>query len=502
MTSSPHTFDAASQQKLKQFFELGLKMGCVRDQLINLSQVGILPHARQLAACAAARLCDAPGGPTAVGYGGARGGGKTHWLFAQLGADDCQRLPGLKTLLLRKVGKSNLENFESFTQRLFHLLPHDFNASRGILTFPNGSSIILGHYQCEKDIDKYLGLEYDVIAVEEATQLTSRKYQDLSTCCRTSKPNWRPRIYSTTNPGDIGHQWYLEKFILPFQSGTESDTRFIPARVDDNAFIDPGYKLALSRLTGWQKNAWHKGEWDFPAGQFFKNFRPEVHVLGDDFRESIGVEWVAAMDYGYNHPTVVLLACFDHEGNLYVVDEHVARFWVPQRHGPAVKALFAGHRIYTSLEHLRECLLAQYPVHSTERDQLWHRLQSRVLSRFVAGADMFGSESNGHSIANQYRDLGFKLRPACMDRLSGWSALLHRFGDPAAGIKPTLFIHKRCRRLLESLPYLQHDPDRPGDILKTNINEEGIGGDDTADTLRYLVATKGIEVRQVKLRGL
>ena len=26
MTSSPHTFDAASQKKLKQFFELGLKI--------------------------------------------------------------------------------------------------------------------------------------------------------------------------------------------------------------------------------------------------------------------------------------------------------------------------------------------------------------------------------------------------------------------------------------------------------------------------------------------
>ena len=117
MSSSPHTLDAASQQKLKQFFELGLKAGCSRDQLTNLSQVGILPHARQLLACAAARLCDAPGGPTAIGYGGARGGGKTHWLYSQLGADDCQRLPGLKALLLRKVGKSNLENFEWESKR-------------------------------------------------------------------------------------------------------------------------------------------------------------------------------------------------------------------------------------------------------------------------------------------------------------------------------------------------------------------------------------------------
>src|SRR5258708_1538018 len=40
MSSSPHTLDAASQQKLKQFFELGLKVGCSRDQLTNISQAG------------------------------------------------------------------------------------------------------------------------------------------------------------------------------------------------------------------------------------------------------------------------------------------------------------------------------------------------------------------------------------------------------------------------------------------------------------------------------
>jgi hypothetical protein len=47
----------------------------------------------------------------------------------------------------------------------------------------------------------------------------------------------------------------------------------------------------------------------------------------------------------------------------------------------------------------------------------------------------------------------------------------------------------------------QHDPDRPGDVLKTNINEDGLGGDDTADALLYMVATKPREVRAVKLRG-
>jgi hypothetical protein len=169
------------------FLEHAVRAGCPEDLVRNLVRAKVFLQPRQLVASAAARLCDAPGGPTAIGYGGARGGGKSHWLLAQMGADDCQRVPGLKCLLLRKVGKANVEHFEDLRQQVFRKLPHEFAAFRGLLTFPNGSRIVAGHYQAEKDIDNYLGLEYDVIGIEEATTLTSRKFQDISTCCRSSK---------------------------------------------------------------------------------------------------------------------------------------------------------------------------------------------------------------------------------------------------------------------------------------------------------------------------
>jgi hypothetical protein len=53
-----------------------------------------------------------------------------------------------------------------------------------------------------------------------------------------------------------------------------------------------------------------------------------------------------------------------------------------------------------------------------------------------------------------------------------------------------------------STPSLQHDPNRPEDVLKVNADEDGVGGDDAADCLRYLVATKSKTVAQRKLRGL
>src|SRR6478609_5879363 len=224
---------------LENYLAAGRAAGCTRDQMSNFAVGRVYLQTRQLVASAAARLCDKPDGPTAVGYGGARGGGKSHWLLAQMGADDCQRVPGLKCLLLRKVGKANMEHFEDLRRRLFGNLEHQFSAYRGILTFSNGSRIIAGHFQSEKDIDANLGLEYDVIGIEEATTLSSRKHTDISTCCRTSKPNWRPRIYSTSNPGGIGHAWYRSKFVVPYLEKRENETRFVPARVSDNSYNNP-----------------------------------------------------------------------------------------------------------------------------------------------------------------------------------------------------------------------------------------------------------------------
>jgi hypothetical protein len=473
------TSTVSNQSALGRFVAAAVAAGCPHDQLEHLNRAGIVLQPRQLAASAAARQCDRPDGPTAVGFGGARCGGKTFWLLAQLGLDDCQRFPGLKCLLLRKVGKSNRENFEDLRLRLFHRLPHDYAATRATLTFANGSRIIAGHYQCEKDIDAYLGLEYDVIGIEEATTLTSRKYHDVATCCRSSKPGWRPRIYSTTNPGGVGHAWYREAYVAPFQQGAESTTRFIPATLDDNAFINPEYRHNLDTLTGWQLRAWRHGDWDIAAGQFFTAFRRDIHTI-DDFCDARGVEWVAALDYGFSHYTVALLGAYDSDRNLYLVDEHAARGWIPERHAEAIIAMLSRHNVY---------------LHPKST-------QATRLKRFIAGADLFATRHTGYTIAQEYENHGISFCQAKMDRINGWAAIHKALGDPAAGIAPKLFIHRRCSRLVEALPALQHDPGNPEDVLKVDSDENGLGGDDAADALRYLVATKIPTLIVRKLHGL
>jgi len=213
-----------------------------------------------------------------------------------------------------------------------------------------------------------------------------------------------------------------------------------------------------------------------------------VHGVSD-FDETRAREWFCALDYGFAHYTVVLLGCTDGDGNLFVVDEHAERLWLPQRHAEAVRAMLARHRV---------------PVPGLrgrgEAPEL-RPLELGDLRRFVAGTDVFSRQSDGTTIAAQYGREGISLRPANMDRVNGWAAVLQGFGDPEGGVRPKLFIHRRCGRLVETLPALQHDPSRPEDVLKVDADEAGIGGDDAADALRYMVATKARSFVVKRLTG-
>lgn len=426
---------------------------------------------KQLEFAAAARAADHPDGPSEIGYGGGRGGGKTHVMMAQIMVDDCRRYPGLKCLLLRKNSASNLENFTEARKKILKKIPHKFNKFRGTLWLPeNESCLILGHFQNEKDIDKYLGLEYDAIAVEEATTLTRNKYADIQTCCRTSKRGWRPRMYSTTNPGGIGHAWYRAKFILPYKAGNQTTTRFIPSLVRDNPWNNQDYVKILEKLTGWKKRAWLDGDWDIAAGQYFTNFRATLRENGghleDSFDPNKAKEWILALDHGFNHYTVILLGAVCDDG-IHIVDEHVKRLTLTPQHVEMVKAMLDRHKIGVE----------------TKRG-----LRLSDIRNFYAGTDIYASERDGKSVHDDYEDHGINWKPASTDRVNGWAEMLKLFGDIDAKITPKLFIHSRCKRLIDCLPNLQHDPNNPEDVLKWDIDEDGNGGDDTCLVAGTLVA--------------
>jgi len=195
------------------------------DQAQRFIAAGYVPLPGMLRFHAFAREADRAGGPQYVALGGKRGPGKSHTIMAQVGLDDCQRVDGLKVLFLRKIQKSAAESLEDVILRVFAYTPH--TPTREGVTFKNGSRIMIGGFKDEKDIDKYLGIEYDVIVIEEATQITESKKEKLRGSLRSSKPNWRPRIYMSTNADGVGLLWFKRQFVEPSRAERETDTRFL-----------------------------------------------------------------------------------------------------------------------------------------------------------------------------------------------------------------------------------------------------------------------------------
>jgi phage terminase large subunit len=425
---------------------------------------GYVPQPKQLEFHAAARLADQPGGPDEIGFGGARGPGKSHAILAQLALDDARRLPGFKGLYLRKVGKQAREQFDDLRRSVLRHAPNQYNRHEGVVKLWQDSRIFIGHFQNESDIDNYLGIEYDAIAIEECTALTLTKYRALRDSNRTSKA-WRPRIYNTTNPGNVGHAWYKQKFIQPALAEREMHTRFVFATLDDNRFIDGDYKRKLEENTGWRLRAYRFGDWDIAAGQFFTTWRHEAIVKPAP--ATIPHHWTkwAALDYGYTHPTAVYLLAKDGDGHVYAVDEHHQAQWLVPPHTAAIKAMLGRNGV-----------------------------RPEDLAAFVAGHDVFAQKGQSdQTIAEQYAAEGLNLTRATIDRINGAAEVMRLLGDPARGIAPRLTIYDRCAHLINCLPTLEHDPNRPEDVLKVDVDEDGNGGDDAYDAFRYgVMASPGV----------
>lgn len=411
----------------------------------------------QIRVHAAARSCDLPDGPTQIGVGGARGPGKSHSVFAQAAIDDCQRVSNLKVLYLRKIQKNAKEQFEDLRRLVLSHVKHEF--TNGVLHFTQtGSRMFLGHFRHEGDIDQYLGIEYDLIVIEELTTLSKTKYQALLDSNRSSKTTFRPRIYATFNPGGIGHAWVKALFITPWREKKETETRFVFGTVEDNVFNNPGYRKNLEKNTGWRLRAYRYGDWDIAAGQYFSNWHRDS-VVRKELAIIPGAEVWCSLDKGLRHPTVVYLYC-ETEGKILVVDEHWRQGALVRENAEDIHNMLARHGV---------------KIHN--------------LRQFVASPDAFANLGNetGKTIADEYAENGIKLTRANSDRINGAARVMKLLGSPLSNppVEPEVEISERCVRLIECLPAMQHDPKRPDDVLKVHVDDEGNGGDDPYESFRY-----------------
>jgi len=116
-------------------------------------------------------------------------------------------------------------------------------------------------------------------------------------------------------------------------------------------------------------------------------------------------------------------------------------------------------------------------------------LKLEDLEVFTVGSDVFAKRGEAKkSIAEQYASEGITLTAALTgpgSRIAGAQHLSRMLGNPKRGIMPTVQITKNCPMLVDTLPTLQRNPNKPEDVLKMDADSDGEGGDDAYDGWRY-----------------
>lgn len=366
-----------------------------------------------------------------VAYGGARGGGKS-WALRRKLVLMCLRYPGLRCLLVRRTLPELRSN---------HLAPLlaeygailTYSERDKTLSLGNGSKITLGYCSAERDALRYQGQEYDVIALDEATQLSEYQFSIFKACCRGTSDVPR-RIYLTCNPGGIGHAWVKRLFIdREYRNGENPDDyTFIPATVFDNGILtraDPDYVRRLETLPPKLRDAWLYGKWDIFEGQFFTEFDESRHVCAESAIPTAR-HTVAAFDYGFDMLAAYICIC-DSDGRVYVTDEFCAPNLTLGEAAKKVAELCRGKNV-------------EFTVASPD---LWNRRQDSGKSGFEIMQSADGMPP---------------MRPADDRRVPGWRLMREYLADRPDG-KPGIMISRRCHELIRCLPALLFDRSRTED---------------------------------------
>lgn len=455
---------------IERYVSAAALAGCPPDQVERFVQGGYVALPWALPVHAACRELDhAPEDePTPILLiGGARGPGKSHLLMAQVGLDDCQRFEGLKVLFLRKVQKAAGESFDDLVQKVFGSVPHEWTPSRGRLEFQNGSRIYIGGFRHPNEIEKYIGVEYEIIVVEEYTQIAPASLLKLMGSLRSSRAQFVPRMYASTNPGGVGHLEAKRDFVDPSYKGERGRGFFFPATFRDNPVLSAQYKQWLLGLKGSLGKAWRDNDWDAFEGMAFAQWDAERHVLAHpvmpDEVPGHWKKWIGVDDGGTAPWCCLLLAQDPKTLRVYVLDERYGGGFSDTEQAQQIRQMWADWRIPGSPRGFGD-------------PAMW---ATKKLGEWVSDT------------AEEYRKNGVYLEKGDNDRISGkrrTDRLLANYPDGAPGLQ----INPVCVNLMDTLPALPTDPNRPEDV--------DTGAEDHAyDALKY--GTTRVQIPHIDLEG-
>ncbi len=424
------------------------------------------------------------GRATWLGYGGSRGGAKSHGLRCALLAcaqhAAASRKP-IRLAILRRTWPQLRDNHvEKFRELLPKLFPQGWHAQDRELHLPGGSVLEFRYAESEADVLGMLGKEYAVLAVDQAEMFSEKELLILKSLCRS--PGHRAKILLAFNPGGLGHAFLKRIFWdKEYRNGEmQDDYHFIQAFGWDNVEWSAGalredgvppeiyyswpekrrYEYFITRSDyGRQLNAlpealrlgWLLGLMDKFAGQFFDCFNPELHVGRrpiDEWRERwLGIDW------GFAHNSVC--------------------YWIVN-----LGDVFYAYREFAAAGRSPAALAQEI----ADRTPLTERGQVRQV---WLSHDAFGQRDEREPIARQmgrvFTASGLPHpRSATRDLIASSTAMYEiiRTGK--------LLLDPGCKEAIKAMPMIARDEDRPERPVKFE-------GDDAFDALRYGLYGRGAE---------
>jgi hypothetical protein len=453
--------------------------------------------------------------------GGAAGGGKTDLGLMIPPIRQFTEHPKFKGLVLRRTFADLEKEIIPRQHEWYAPMGAIYNETKKRWKWPTGAIIQNGHAEREQDVRKYDSAEYNYIDWDESTHFTGFQYLYLSISrCRSSSPDLPAIVRSFTNPGNVGHRFFKQRFVDPCPAGgqilkdkvTGQKRIYLPFLGKDNPHLtlnDPTYLARLEGLPEIERKAKLFGDWNSYEGQVFSEFRvlrlsdePEyaVHVIPTypAVPKNLIPEWwprILCIDWGWAAKTFAIWTAIAPNGRAYIY-----RTWDWRRTTAKIWAREAAN--LSGEEQIEDLVLCHsagqhHGDEKTIQDQVNDAFDGKYTIR-LADKDRIGGKNMVHEYLRWIQRPKVKLSEVQYDGELAARILRHS-GEQKYKEYLQLFVEEEPERNLPKLQILSHGPEGREnkeliDVIPSCVpaenNPEDVAefdGDDSYDCLRMVV---------------
>jgi len=217
--------------------------------------------------------------------------------------------------------------------------------SRSIYRYPNGSEIVVGGMDKP---ERVLSSEYDLVYVQEATEVTEEDWETLTTRLRNRVAPIQ-QIIACCVPDRPSH-WLKRRSESGRALMLESRHEDNPRLHDGTDWTEEGkrYLAVLESLTGARLARLRYGRWVQAEGVVYEEWDPSIHLID---RFDVPSDWrrFRVVDFGYTNPFVCQWWAVDPDDRLYMYRELYMTGRTVPVHADQILSLSQGERITTTI---------------------------------------------------------------------------------------------------------------------------------------------------------